>query len=127
MEIAAGDANGATATLQTVLKNDPTNAAAHYQLGLAFQALGNWESAESEWREAVRLRPEFIEAQRSLALLAMRQGDMGTLEQRLPSSFIWSLLLPRATPYVPSRRSTQAFNEAEEDIRKAIAVIRKAI
>lgn len=80
MEIAAGNANSATATLQTLLNNDPNSAGAHYQLGLAFQALGNWESAESEWREAVRLRPEFVEAQRSLALLAMRQGDMGTLE-----------------------------------------------
>ncbi len=122
LEIAAGDANGATATLQTVLKNDPTNAAAHYQLGLAFQALGNWESAESEWREAVRLRPEFIEAQRSLALLAMRQGDMGTLEPAATQLIHLEPSSPEGYALrAVSQINTKHFNEAEEDIRKAIA------
>ena len=42
---------------------------------------GNLESAESEWREAVRLASRYVEAQRALAVLAMRKGDMSALEQ----------------------------------------------
>src|SRR5271157_5870921 len=61
LEIQAGDADGATKTLQTVIKNDPNNAAAHYQLGVAFQKLGNLESARAEWRDAIGVRPDLLE------------------------------------------------------------------
>ena len=37
--------------------------------------------AESEWREAVRLRPGLADAQRALASLEMRRGDMNALSQ----------------------------------------------
>jgi len=122
LEIAAGDASSAILTLQAVLKGEPNNAAAHYQLGLAFQALGNFESAESEWREAVRLRPEFIEAQRSLALLAMRQGDMETLE----SATTQLIHLQPSSPEGYALRAlseinTKHFEDAEQDAHKAIA------
>jgi tetratricopeptide (TPR) repeat protein len=43
-------------TLQAVLKNDPDNALAHYQLGLAFDGDGQHEPRGREWRDAVRLR-----------------------------------------------------------------------
>ena len=66
---------------QTVIKNAPKNSEAHYALGVAFEKLGNLESAEGEWREALRLRPDFLDAQRALAAAAMRQGDMGTLQE----------------------------------------------
>src|ERR1017187_3036204 len=81
LQIRGGDANGAITTLQTVVKNDPGNGLAHYHLGVGFEQLGNLESAESELREAVRWRPDLADAQRALALLAMRRGDMTTLEQ----------------------------------------------
>jgi len=80
LQIAAGDTNGATVALQTVIRSEPNNAAAHYQLGVAFQKSGDMENAKVEWLNAVRIRPDLLEAQRSLALLAMRQGDMGALE-----------------------------------------------
>ena len=80
LQIAAGDASGATVALQTVIKSEPNNAAAHYQLGVAFQNSGDVANAKVEWLNAVRIRPDLLEAQRSLALLAMRQGDMGALE-----------------------------------------------
>jgi len=71
----------------------------------------------------VRLRPDMIEAQRSLALLAMRQGDMGTLDQAATQ-------LINLQPGSPDGYALRALSEinrkqlqaAEEDIRKAIAV-----
>src|SRR6202140_134316 len=61
IEIRSGKANDAVTTLQAVLKNDPDNAVAHYQLGLAYDQLGNSNRAEAEWRDAIRLRPDIVE------------------------------------------------------------------
>jgi len=123
LQIRAGDANGATATLQTVTKNDPNNAVAHYHLGAAFQELGNLERTESEWREAVRLRPDLLDAQRALALLAMRKGDIATLDQCATQM----INLQPASPEGYALRAVSNINrnqlmEAEKDVRKAIEV-----
>jgi len=123
LQLRSGDAGGAASTLQTVTKNDPNNAVAHYHLGAAFQESGNLERAESEWREAVRLRPELFEAQRALALLAMRKGDNATLEQCAAQMINLQPASPegyalRAVSYINRNR----FTEAEEDVSKSIEV-----
>jgi cellulose synthase operon protein C len=80
IEIRSGKASAAVSTLQGVLKNEPDNGVAHYQLGLAFDKLGNGR-AEAEWREAVRLRPDITEAHRALAGVAIHRGDATALAQ----------------------------------------------
>ena len=67
VDLRQSDASGAVDALQQALSNDPNNAVAHYQLGLAFDMQHNDARAESEWREAVRLRPGLADAQRALA------------------------------------------------------------
>ena len=47
IEIHDGKTNDAVNTLQAVLKNDPDNAVAHYQLGLALDELGSTNRAEA--------------------------------------------------------------------------------
>jgi tetratricopeptide (TPR) repeat protein len=79
IEIRSGKASDAVTTLQAVLKSDPDNAVAHYQLGLAFDQLGNGNRAEAEWRDAIRLRPDIVEAYRALAGVAIHRGDAGEL------------------------------------------------
>lgn len=81
IQIHGGKANDAIDTLQGVLKNDPENAVAHYQLGLTFDQIGNDSRAESEWREAVRLRPDIVEAHRALAGSAIHRNDASMLAQ----------------------------------------------
>jgi len=81
IELRSGKASDAVNTLQAVLKNDPDNAVAHYQQGLAFDQLGNTNRAEAEWRDAVRLRPDIVEAHRALAGVAIHRGDPGGLAQ----------------------------------------------
>ena len=81
IEMHSGKASDAVSTLQGVLKEDPDNAVAHYQLGMAFEQIGNTNRAEPEWRDAVRLRPEIVEAHRALAEVAIRRGDAGGLAQ----------------------------------------------
>jgi len=75
------DAAGAVDSLQNALKNDPDNAIAHYQLGLAYDQQRNDAQAEPQWREAARLRPDLTDAQRALAALALRRGDINSVLQ----------------------------------------------
>ena len=81
IQIRDGHVSDAIVTLQRLIQKDPMSAAGHYQLGVAYQQTEDEQSAEREWREAARIRPGLVEAQRSLALLAMRKGDMATLQQ----------------------------------------------
>jgi len=81
IEIRSGKANDAVNTFQAIQKSDPDNGIAHYQLGLAFDQLGNINRAESEWRDAVRLRPDIVEAHRALAGVAIHRRDAAALAQ----------------------------------------------
>jgi len=75
------NAAGAIDALESALSNDHDNAVAHYQLGTAFDLQHNEARAESEWREAVRIRPDLTDAQRNLAALELRRADIGALLQ----------------------------------------------
>ena len=109
--------------LQNAIKNDPSSGVAHYHLGIAFGQQGSLVQAEGEWREAVRLRPDLVEAYRALAEASLRRGDMASLEdsanqiiklqQTSPDGY-----LLRAATYI--KRSQ--FPRAEQDIRKAMSV-----
>jgi len=68
-------------TLQNVLKSDPGSAVAHYQLGVALDLMGNLPRAEAEWREAVRLNPDNVDAHRALASAAFQRSDVSVLSQ----------------------------------------------
>jgi len=81
IEIRGGKGSDAVNTLQAVLKNDPDNAVAHYQMGLAYDQIGNVRGSESEWRDAVRLRPDLVEAHRALAGIAIGRSDAAALAQ----------------------------------------------
>jgi tetratricopeptide (TPR) repeat protein len=81
IEIQSGKAGDAVNTLQAVLKNDSGNGIAHYQLGLAFDQQGNTNRAEAEWRDAIRLRPDIVEAHRALAGVAIHRSDPAGLAQ----------------------------------------------
>ncbi len=118
-----GHLEDAVNALQAALKSDPDNAVAHYHLGLAFDQQGSLSRAESEWRDAVRLKPDLIEAQRALAAVSVRKGDWDSL-RRTASTII------QAQPNSPdgyAMRTIAYINEkqfanAEQDINKAISV-----
>lgn len=72
VQIRKKDASSAIDSLQSALRNDPDNAVAHYYLGSAFDQQHNEARAESEWREALRLRPDMTDAKRALAAAALK-------------------------------------------------------
>ncbi len=123
IDLRQSDASGAVDALQQAVSNDPSNAVAHYQLGLAFDMQRNDGRAESEWREAVRLRPGLADAQRALAGLEMRRGDMNALSQtaeqiitsapQAPDGYLMRAL---------AEMNRQKYSDAEQDLTKVMGM-----
>lgn len=118
-----GHPNDAAETLQTVINNDTDNAIAHYHLGLALDALGKAQRAETEWQDAARLRPDLVEAQRALANAALRKGDLSGMEQYATNVIALQPLSPDGYALrAVSLMNRQQFVRAEQDVRKTIEV-----
>ena len=115
------DAPAAIDAMERALENDPDNAVGHYQLGLAFAQQQNPTRAETEWREAVRLRPDLSDAQRALAGVDLQRGDVSGLLE-VASRII------QAQPTAPdgflfrsiAEISRQKYTEAEQDAEQAL-------
>jgi len=117
----SGLPNDAVNTLQAVLKTDPDNGFAHNELGNAFSQLGNSSRAEAEWREAIRLRPDLVDAHRSLAQAAIRNNDDGLLQQQADQ--IVNLLPASPEGYLlraMAELDHQQLNAAEQSIKTSI-------
>lgn len=54
------------------------DAAAHFLLGIIYQAAGHWAEAETELTKAIYLNPAHDEALLAMALIARRKGDMAS-------------------------------------------------
>ena len=109
--------------LDAALKSEPDNALGRYLRGVAASQAGDDARAESEWRDAVRLRPTLIEAQQALAALAMRTGNMDLLGE--VAEQIIKLMPSAPTGYI--MRATTEFNrkqvdKAEADLKQAIEI-----
>jgi Flp pilus assembly protein TadD len=64
----------ASSTYRAALLAAPGDAGLHYNLGVVLDLLGKSEEAEKEMREALRLNPNFAEAQTQLIRLSLRPG-----------------------------------------------------
>ena len=73
------DARNWTAALELYQKaaaRTPKNEDLHFRMGVCQAALGLQDQAEREYREAIRLFPDFIEAHNNLGSLLVRQGHL---------------------------------------------------
>ncbi len=123
IQLRRNDAAGAVEALQQALKDDPNNAVAHYHLGTAFDMQHNDARAESEWRDAVRLRPDLTDAQRALATLEIRRGDLDALTQtaqqiiggapQAPDGYLMRAL---------AEMNRQKYSDAQQDLTKAMGL-----
>lgn len=123
VQISQGNVNDAAQTLEIVVTNAPSDSLAHYALGVALNRQGYPERAESEWKEALQLNPNYLEAQRAIADEAMLKGDMTALQDAANQMI-------RLEPGSPEGYALRAlssinrnqFEEAERDVRRAISV-----
>lgn len=118
------DPSGAVESLQSALHIEPDNAVAHYQLGLAYAQERDLARAESEWREAVRIRPELTDAQRALATLQIGRGeydDALQTAQQITNTQPWSPegFLLRGIAELGMRKFADAQRDDEEARNRA--------
>lgn len=123
IQMQEGRLNEASSTLETVTKNDPQNGIGHYYRGVELQKMDYPELAETEWRDAARLRPDLLQAQRALAGVALRKEDMVALEQAAEQI----IRLETASPDGYALRAVSNINRrlfapAEQDIHQAIEI-----
>lgn len=121
IQLREGRADKAIATLQSALKDNPDNPGMHYVLGLAFESTGQRQLAEREWREAVRERPNAVDAQAALAAAELAQKDFDGLKDTAGA-------LVRFAPASPLGYSYLALVSAHQgDMKGAEAQAQKAI
>jgi cellulose synthase operon protein C len=121
IQLRKNDTSGAQNSLQNALSNDPNNAVAHYQLGIAYEQGHDPVRAESEWREAVRIRPDLTDAQRALAALELQRGDVDAL-------LATAQQIATAQPYSPdgyllkaiAEVHQQKYSDAQQDAEQAM-------
>jgi Tfp pilus assembly protein PilF len=77
-----GDLSDAKVQLQAATKLDPKLAQPHNYLGKVFMREGNIPSAIAEFEEALRLHPDFPEAEENLRMARASGGDSLTLSPR---------------------------------------------
>ena len=61
---------------QRAIKEEPKDARAHFDLGLAFEMSEQPARAERSYKQALRLEPDFAQAQNNLALLLRERGAL---------------------------------------------------
>jgi tetratricopeptide (TPR) repeat protein len=119
----AGKTNDAYNLLQKASKNAPDNAPLKFWLGQADKAKGDLPGAEQAFRDAVRLSPGNIEAQKALAAVAMQNQDyplLGDMAQKLLAThpddadgYVW-----RALNEAHLNQNDQAESDFETALKK---------
>jgi tetratricopeptide (TPR) repeat protein len=124
IQLRKGDSAGAMQSLQSALQNDPDNAVAHYQLGIAYAQQRDPDRAEQEWQKAVSLRPDLTDAQRALAAVEISRGEVDALLQTAqqiittqPASGDGYIL--RCIAETAQQKYPQAQQDAEEAMKRA--------
>jgi tetratricopeptide (TPR) repeat protein len=96
-------------------------------LGIAFDQVGNIAQAESEWRDAVRLAPNLVEAQRALASVALSRNDMAALDQSATQVVALQPTSPDGYALLAvSAMNRKQYAKAEQLVQKAIEVAPKS-
>ena len=72
----AGDADGADAVLQDLVRQDPSVAEAWFALGLVAQDRGRHAAAAAAYRQALAVRPQLAEAAVNLGICLQNCGDL---------------------------------------------------
>lgn len=114
-----GDVQKAVTELQSVVTAAPDNFVAHYNLGRAHSARGEYEQARQQFMEATRLRPDYLPARLEMAKLQASRGDYEAALKsandvlqwdrgNLPARLIQSASLMGLKKYGESREMLQA-------------------
>src|SRR5581483_1914328 len=71
-----GNSEGVAELLRKAAQDRPADASAHFDLGNAVRALGQFDEAAADFRRAIALRPDFAEAHCNLGMTLRQQGNV---------------------------------------------------
>lgn len=60
--------------MQTMVKDAPNSAFAHYSLGIGYDSFGNLEKAARQFERAIQIRPDYFEAHNNLGIVYDQLG-----------------------------------------------------
>jgi tetratricopeptide (TPR) repeat protein len=83
ISLAASSPQGALAKFKEALKEDSRLSAAHYNMGILYEQLGQYRDAESAYEDALEVQPDHYAAIENLANLALRKDEPGRAESIL--------------------------------------------
>ena len=69
------------------MRQDPKFAEGHNNLGLVLLQSGNVQKAETEFKEAARLKPQYAEAHYNLALALRQEGKKADAQQEFERAY----------------------------------------
>ncbi len=121
-DLEAGRTAEANKGFASVLEDDPDNAIAHYNVGVAAHLEERLDVAEREYVKALETQPDFVSAQFNLAKLRTTTGDNEEAEK------LYLQILNKYPDYIPARVNlgflyVEQLNRREE----GVAEFRKAI
>ena len=86
VQSASNDKAGAVATYSSLVTAIPQSASAHYELAKAYVSNEDYAAAAESLRRALKLKPDYVDAEEGLAVLeyrAARYGESLTLAQQI--------------------------------------------
>lgn len=67
--------------LEELVAGDPDDSLSRFMLGQALAKMGRWEEAIAQFRETLRLKPDYSAAFAELGKAEMKAGQMGAAEE----------------------------------------------
>ena len=104
-----------------LLKINPNHASAHHNLGLVFQAFGDFQNAISSYQKAIEIQPDYANAHNNLGLAFQKLGEL----QKARSCYEKAIQINPNYVYAHNNLGV-AFKELGE-LQKAIACYEKAL
>jgi tetratricopeptide (TPR) repeat protein len=119
--LSAGNAKAAAESYRKALRLNPRDAKLRYNLSLALDRMGDFDSERKELERTVQLDPSLAVAQDQLGLLALRKGELATAERLFKQALVIDPTFSEAQSNLGVLYSQQGRNkEAAELFQRAI-------
>lgn len=121
----------AIADLKAIINQKPTDEIAHYNLGIAYRAKGDMQSAQAELRKSIGLRKDYAAPYFILAEIALKSRDyteaerlageiLATDQANVDARILRAAALAGSKAYEPARRELNALLREQPDSKDVL-------
>jgi len=121
--LSEGKIDDAIRAYRALLARDPNAPLVHHQLGRAFSRSKQYDAAEKEFREALRLAPDLAEAAYDIGAVREAMGDSAGAEQWFRAALALNAIYPEAHAALARRLFAKGdLVGARSEIERAVAL-----